>query len=83
LQEGLRKLSKAYPNSLIKVEESGEHIILGTGELHLDNMLHDLRSLYTDIEIKIADPSVIFSETVIENSSIICSQFSSNKKNEI
>ncbi|OAO90696.1 hypothetical protein AXX17_AT5G25090 [Arabidopsis thaliana] len=31
--EGLRKISKSYPLAITKVEESGEHTILGTGEL--------------------------------------------------
>lgn len=31
--DGLRKLNKAYPLLSTKVEESGEHVILGTGEL--------------------------------------------------
>jgi U5 small nuclear ribonucleoprotein component len=34
--EGLRKLNKAYPLLSTKVEESGEHVIVGTGELFLD-----------------------------------------------
>ena len=32
-----------------KVEESGEHVILGTGELYLDCVLHDLRKMYSEI----------------------------------
>ena len=34
--EGLRKINKSYPMVTTKVEESGEHIIVGTGELYLD-----------------------------------------------
>lgn len=30
----------------------GEHIILGTGELYLDCIMHDLRKMYSEIEIK-------------------------------
>ena len=41
--EGIRKLNKTYPLLKTKVEESGEHILLGTGELYLDNLLYDLR----------------------------------------
>ena len=36
--------------------ESGEHVILGTGELYLDCVMHDLRKLYSEIDIKVADP---------------------------
>ena len=42
--EGLRKISKSYPLARTKVEESGEHLIFGTGELYLDTILADLRT---------------------------------------
>lgn len=41
--EGLRKISKTYPLARTKVEESGEHIVIGTGELYMDSIFHDLR----------------------------------------
>jgi U5 small nuclear ribonucleoprotein component len=43
-----------------KVEESGEHVIMGTGEVEMDSILHDIREMYSDIEVKISDPSVCF-----------------------
>ena len=52
--EGLRKVSKSYPLLVTKVEESGEHILIGTGELYMDCVLHDLRRMYSDIEIKVS-----------------------------
>lgn len=67
--EGLRKCSKSYPLLETKVYETGEHMIMGTGELYLDSVLHDLRNLYADIEIKLSDPSVALTETVIDTSS--------------
>ena len=66
----LRKISKSYPSARTKVEESGEHVLLGVGELHLDCMMHDLRHMYSDMEVKVADPSVSFCETVVETSSL-------------
>ena len=33
----------------VQVEESGEHVILGTGELYLDCIMHDLRKMYSEI----------------------------------
>lgn len=68
--EGLRKISKSYPLVRTKVEESGEHVILCTGELAADCILHDLRRMYSEIEIKVADPVVAFCETVAETSSV-------------
>ena len=47
--DGLRKVDKSYPLITTKVEESGEHIILGTGELYLDCVMHDLRKMYSEI----------------------------------
>ena len=38
---------------LHQVEESGEHVILGTGELYLDCVMHDLRKMYSEIDIKV------------------------------
>ncbi|CAG9478655.1 unnamed protein product [Plasmodium vivax] len=81
--EGLRKIDKTYPLSSTKVEESGEHIILGTGELYLDCILHDLRKLYGDLEIKVSDPVVQFNETVIETSALNCFAETPNKKNKL
>jgi len=70
--EGLRKLNKAYPLLSTKVEESGEHVIIGTGELYLDCVMHDLRHVYADMEVKVSDPVVTFCETVVETSSLKC-----------
>jgi U5 small nuclear ribonucleoprotein component len=78
---GLRAISKTYPLIATRVEESGEHVVMGTGELHLDCALHDLRRLYAEIEIKVADPVVAFCETVVETSSLKCFASTPNKKN--
>ncbi|GAB4862050.1 hypothetical protein Ancab_037304 [Ancistrocladus abbreviatus] len=81
--EGLRKISKSYPLAITKVEESGEHTILGTGELYLDSIMKDLRELYSEIEVKVADPVVSFCETVVESSSMKCFAETPNKNNMI
>lgn len=81
--EGLRKINKSYPLATTKVEESGEHTILGTGEIYLDSLMKDLRELYADIEVKVADPVVSFNETVVETSSLKCFAETPNKRNKI
>uniref|UniRef100_A0A665UJP4 116 kDa U5 small nuclear ribonucleoprotein component n=1 Tax=Echeneis naucrates TaxID=173247 RepID=A0A665UJP4_ECHNA len=81
--DGLRKVNKSYPSLTTKVEESGEHVILGTGELYLDCVMHDLRKMYSEIDIKVADPVVTFCETVVETSSLKCFAETPNKKNKI
>lgn len=47
--DGLRKVNKSYPLLNTRVEESGEHVVLGTGELYLDCVMHDLRKMYSEI----------------------------------
>ena len=81
--DGLRKVNKSYPLLSTRVEESGEHVVLGTGELYLDCVMHDLRKLYSEIEIKVADPVVSFCETVVETSSLKCFAETPNKKNKM
>ncbi|KAJ6782172.1 hypothetical protein PWT90_03604 [Aphanocladium album] len=81
--DGLRKIQKSYPLLDTKVEESGEHIIIGTGELYMDCVLHDLRRLYADMDIKVSDPVTRFCETVVETSATKCYAITPNKKNKI
>ncbi|PLB44689.1 putative U5 snRNP component [Aspergillus steynii IBT 23096] len=81
--DGLRKVNKSYPLITTKVEESGEHVVLGTGELYMDCVLHDLRRLYSEMEIKVSDPVTRFCETVAETSAIMCYSITPNKKNKI
>jgi len=81
--EGLRKINKSYILATTKVEESGEHVIMGTGEIYLDCIMHDLRKMYSEIEIKVSDPVVAFCETVVETSSLTCFAESPNKKNKL
>lgn len=83
MTEGLRKISKSYPLARIKVEESGEHVVVGTGELYLDCAMHDLREMYSSVEIKVADPVVAFCETVVETSSLKCFSETPNKRNKL
>ncbi|KAI8975759.1 P-loop containing nucleoside triphosphate hydrolase protein [Mycotypha africana] len=81
--DGLRKINKSYSIVTTKVEESGEHIVLGTGELYLDCVLHDLRRMYAEIELKVSDPVVRFCETVVETSALKCFAETPNKKNKL
>lgn len=81
--DGLRSINKSYPGCKTRIEESGENIVIGTGEIYLDCILHDLRKLYSEIEIKVSDPAVTFCETVIDTSSIKCYADTNNKKNRV
>jgi U5 small nuclear ribonucleoprotein component len=81
--DGLCKVCKTFPSLKIKMEDSGEHLILGCGELYMDCVLHDLRKLYTEIEIKVSDPVVKFSETVVESSYLKCFAETPNERNRL
>ncbi|KAA1471418.1 Calreticulin-domain-containing protein [Dentipellis sp. KUC8613] len=80
---GLRSINKSYPLVSTKVEESGEHVVIGTGELYLDSVMHDLRRLFSEIEIKVSDPVTKFCETVLETSALKCYADTPNKKNRL
>jgi len=58
LVEGLRKLSKSDPLVQVTTEESGEHVIAGCGELHIEICLKDLEEDFAKCPIKKGDPVV-------------------------
>jgi len=84
LVEGLKRLAKSDPLVLISQEESGENIIAGAGELHLEICLNDLANDFMNgAPIKISDPVVGFRETVQEKSNQTCLSKSPNKHNRL
>merc|ERR1712063_11139 len=83
LVEGLKKLSKSDPLVVCTTEESGEHVIAGCGELHVEICLKDLRDEYAQCEFIVSDPVVSYRETVNETSSQTCLAKSPNKHNRI
>lgn len=84
LVEGLKRLSKSDPCVQCYIEESGEHIVAGAGELHLEICLKDLQEEYmSGAELKTSDPVVSFRETVAAESDITCLSKSPNKHNRL
>lgn len=83
LVEGLKKLSKSDPLVVCTTEESGEHVIAGCGELHVEICLKDLREEYAQCDFSVSDPVVSYRETVNETSSMTCLAKSPNKHNRI
>jgi len=83
LVEGLKRLAKSDPMVQCIIEESGEQIIAGAGELHLEICLKDLEEEHANIPIKKSDPVVSYRETVAEESSIMCLSKSPNKHNRL
>jgi elongation factor 2 len=83
LVEGLKRLSKSDPMVQCIIEESGEHIIAGAGELHLEICLKDLEEDHAQIPLKKSDPVVSYRETVSEESNQMCLSKSPNKHNRL
>merc|ERR1719361_2914840 len=83
LVEGLKKLSKSDPLVVCTTEESGEHVIAGCGELHVEICLKDLREEYAQCDFIMSDPVVSYRETVGDTSHQTCLAKSPNKHNRI
>lgn len=83
LVEGLKRLSKSDPCVLTTISESGEHIVAGSGELHLEICLKDLEEDHAGIPLKISPPIVSYRETVTAESSMTALSKSPNKHNRI
>ncbi|KAH7820525.1 putative elongation factor 2 [Monocercomonoides exilis] len=73
LLEGLRRLSQSDPLCQVSTSDTGEHIIAGSGELHLEICLKDLKDNFMGgTEIKMSQPIVQYCESVTTTSSQIC-----------
>jgi len=83
LVEGLKKLSKSDPLVVCTTEESGEHVIAGCGELHVEICLKDLRDEYAQCDFIVSDPVVSYRETVQDRSAQTCLSKSPNKHNRM
>merc|ERR1719487_1910001 len=84
LVEGLKRLSKSDPLVQCSMEESGEHIIAGCGELHIEICLKDLQEDFmNNAPIVISDPVVSYRETVTAESSRTVMSKSPNKHNRL
>merc|ERR1712036_104728 len=81
--EGLKKLSKSDPLVVCTIEESGEHVIAGCGELHVEICLKDLRDEYAQCDFTVGDPVVSYRETVGGDSKQTALSKSPNKHNRL
>lgn len=65
LVEGLKRLSKSDPLVKTFMAKTGEHIIAGAGELHLEICLKDLQEQYLKgAKIRISEPVVSYCEGI-------------------
>jgi elongation factor 2 len=83
LVEGLKRLSKSDPCVLTYINESGEHVVAGAGELHLEICLKDLEEDHAGVPLRISDPVVAYRETVTAKSSMTALSKSPNKHNRL
>eukprot|EP00744_Colponema_vietnamica_P000498 GILI01000905.1.p2 GENE.GILI01000905.1~~GILI01000905.1.p2 ORF type:complete len:846 (-),score=343.08 GILI01000905.1:150-2687(-) len=84
LVEGLKRLAKSDPLVVCSIEESGEHIVAGAGELHLEICLKDLQDDFMNgAPLVISEPVVSFRETVTAESNQQCLSKSANKHNRL
>lgn len=66
LINGLKLLNQADPCVEVKLQQTGEHVIVATGEVHLQHCIKDLKERYAnDIELNISQPIVPFRETIV------------------
>jgi len=84
LVEGLKRLGKSDPLVQCSTANTGEHIIAGAGELHLEICLKDLEEEYMKgAPIKVSKPVVTFAETIKGRTELTCVAKSPNKHNRI
>ena len=83
LLKGMMLVSKSDPLMEYRHDEqTGENIMAGSGELHLQICLHDLKTKYAKVEIEVSEPTVAYKESVRGSSEVMMAK-SSNKHNKI
>jgi ribosome assembly protein 1 len=63
--KGLKLLVQSDPCAEYEQFESGEHVLLTAGELHLERCLTDLRDRFARCEIQAGEPIVPYRETIV------------------
>jgi elongation factor 2 len=81
LLEGLEKLASEDPNLKVSADkETGEYLLSGMGELHLEVALNQLKTLCGNLQLGVSSPRVVYMETV-EKEGIAALAKSPNKQN--
>ncbi|XP_038129744.1 elongation factor-like GTPase 1 [Cyprinodon tularosa] len=65
LVRGMRLLNQADPCAEVLIQETGEHVLVTAGEVHLQRCLDDLRERFAKIDISVSKPIIPFRETVV------------------
>lgn len=70
LLKGLKLLNQADPCVQVLVQETGEHVLLTLGEVHLDRCILDLENRFARIELNVSKPIVPFRETIVPRATV-------------
>ncbi|KAL4613288.1 elongation factor-like GTPase 1 [Arapaima gigas] len=65
LVRGMKLLNQADPCAEVLIQETGEHVLVTAGEVHLQRCLDDLRERFAKIEISVSKPIIPFRETIV------------------
>ncbi|XP_006142720.1 elongation factor-like GTPase 1 isoform X2 [Tupaia chinensis] len=64
LVKGMKLLNQADPCVQILIQETGEHVLVTAGEVHLQRCLDDLKERFAKIAISVSEPIIPFRETI-------------------
>jgi elongation factor 2 len=82
LLEGLQKLSIEDPNLITTLDtETGQHLLSGMGELHLEVAMNFLKKYIGDVELDATSPIAAYRETVLKSGALVMTN-SPNKRNK-
>ena len=65
LIQGLKFLNQSDPNVIVKLQETGEHVIITPGEVHLQKCIDDLEQTFAKISLNVSAPIIPFKETIV------------------
>ena len=82
LLEGLEKLNRSDPAVNYYTQSNGEHIIVTSGEVHLERCIRDLEDSLAKVKFKISAPIVNFKEG-LNNTNYTFKKKTLNKKKEL
>uniref|UniRef100_A0AAV1TV41 Elongation factor 2 n=1 Tax=Peronospora matthiolae TaxID=2874970 RepID=A0AAV1TV41_9STRA len=66
LEAGLQRLYRSDPTVEVHVQETGEHVVVALGELHLERCIKDLRERFAKVAIQVSEPLVGFRESIVD-----------------
>uniref|UniRef100_A0A8C8SXS6 Elongation factor-like GTPase 1 n=1 Tax=Pelusios castaneus TaxID=367368 RepID=A0A8C8SXS6_9SAUR len=64
LVRGMKLLNQADPCVQVLIQETGEHVLVTAGEVHLQRCLDDLKERFAKIQISVSEPIIPFKETI-------------------